>query len=648
MSNLESLIEELNTASYNYYNGLPLLMSDEEYDKKYDELKEIEKSTGIILSNSPTQKIGASILPNLNKITITDRPMLSLDKCHTIEELEKFSKNQLMYATCKCDGLSVRIIYENGKIVSANTRGNGFEGQDITEHIKHFLNVPLIIPTRDRVIVDGEAIILIKDFEEINVNKEFKNPRNLAAGTLASLDTSLCTSRRMRFIAWDLIQYGDIQFEEYNEKFDILYDLGFEFVIGDLATKEDFDYTNNLLRTRAAQYAEKGLPIDGIVWRFNDEKFDTTRTAKFFNNAIAFKFKDEEAISTLLDIEWSMGKTGVLTPVAIFEPVELEGTEVSRSSIHNINIMNDLAPNGWYKGSKVTIIKSNQIIPQIIKVEPPNFTDSDEILEPPLMCPICGKPTLIEDTGNSLVLVCKNPDCEGQLLNRIDHFVGKKGLDIKGLSKATISKLISWNWLNNIDDVFNLKEYRQEWIKKSGFGTASVDKILNKIEERRNDCELWQFISGLSIPLIGSTYAKQLAAYFKTWDNFLNAVNHHFDFSSLEGFGDEMHRSLTTYDYTIASKIASLLIFKENKEELSDECKGSTFCITGKLSHFKNRDELKALIEKCGGKVTGSVTTKTSFLINNDINSNSAKNVAAQRLNIPILTEEEFLNMVGK
>ena len=197
MSNLESLIEELNTASYNYYNGLPLLMSDEEYDKKYDELKEIEKSTGIILSNSPTQKIGASILPNLNKITITDRPMLSLDKCHTIEELEKFSKNQLMYATCKCDGLSVRIIYENGKIVSANTRGNGFEGQDITEHIKHFLNVPLIIPTRDRVIVDGEAIILIKDFEEINVNKEFKNPRNLAAGTLASLDTSLCTSRRI-------------------------------------------------------------------------------------------------------------------------------------------------------------------------------------------------------------------------------------------------------------------------------------------------------------------------------------------------------------------------------------------------------------------------------------------------------------------
>ena len=247
-----------------------------------------------------------------------------------------------------------------------------------------------------------------------------------------------------------------------------------------------------------------------------------------------------------------------------------------------------------------------------------------------------------------MVLVCKNPDCEGQLLNRIDHFVGKKGLDIKGLSKATISKLISWNWLNNIDDIFNLKEYRQEWIKKSGFGTASVDKILNKIEERRNDCELWQFISGLSIPLIGSTYAKQLAAYFKTWDNFLNAVNHHFDFSSLEGFGDEMHRSLTTYDYTIASKIASLLIFKENKEELSDECKGSTFCITGKLSHFKNRDELKALIEKCGGKVTGSVTAKTSFLINNDINSNSAKNVAAQRLNIPILTEEEFLNMVGK
>ena len=368
MSRLESLIEELNKASYNYYNGLPLLMSDEEYDKKYDELKEFEKSTGFILSSSPTQKIGASVLPNLDKITITDRPMLSLDKCHTIEELKKFSKNQLMYATCKCDGLSVRIIYEDGKIVSANTRGNGFEGQDITEHIKHFLNVPLIIPIKDKIVVDGEAIILIKDFEEINVNKEFKNPRNLAAGTLASLDTSLCTSRRMRFIAWDLIQCGNMQFEEYSEKFDVLYDLGFEFVIGNLATTEDFDYINNLLRTRATQYAEKGLPIDGIVWRFNDENFDTTRTAKFFNNAIAFKFKDEEVVSTLLDIEWSMGKTGVLTPVAIFEPVELEGTIVEKCSLFNLSVLKEKLGTP-YVGQKLWISKRNMIIPYIEKAE---------------------------------------------------------------------------------------------------------------------------------------------------------------------------------------------------------------------------------------------------------------------------------------
>lgn len=646
---MRSLTKILDEAAYCYYNGGTPIMSDKEYDDYYRQLQKLESDTGLIYSNSPTQKVGAPVLSNLPKVEMKDKPMLSLNKCHSIEELEKFSEGQPMTASIKCDGLSTRLIYEEGNLVSANTRGDGYIGQDVTEHVKQFMNVPISIPTKERLVVDGETIIGLKDFAEINRNKEFKNPRNLAAGTLASLDTSLCAERRLKFIAWDLIQCGDRVFKTYSEKLEPLYDFGFDVVPNEYSVMGDREYVNTLIKTTAVT-VDGGYPCDGVVWRFEDENYNNTRTAKFFNNAIAFKFKDEEAVTTLLDIEWSMGKSGVLTPIAIFEPVTLEGTEVSRASLHNINIMNELSRSGWYKGSRVTVTKANQIIPQIIEVELPKFTDNAEILEPPHLCPICGSPVTIQDTGNSLVLVCKNQDCEGQLLNRVDHFVGKKGIDIKGLSKATIEKLISWGWVSEIDDIFDLQLHRDEWIKKAGFGIASVDKILDRIQERKNNCELWRFVSGISIPLIGSTYAKKLAAYFKTWENFMAAINSHFDFTSLDGFGEEMDRSLKIYNYSIASEMAEWIDFVPVEETVkkNNSCEGSVFVITGKLKNFKNRDELKSFIEERGGKVSNSVTAKTNFLINNDLTSNSTKNVAAQRFGVPILTEEEFLNSVDK
>lgn len=622
-------IELIKKAKAAYYNTDEPIMSDFEYDKLVEEVGE--------------ESVGAPILDSLKKIDISDKPMLSLDKCHTVEEIIAFANSHDLVASIKCDGLSVRIIYEDGKIVSANTRGDGQVGQDITEHIKQFKNVPKIIDFKNRLVVDGEAVILQHDFDEINADGRFKNPRNLAAGTLASLDTSLCKERRLSFIAWDVIE--GIDEDKYWNKMKKLDEMPFHVVPISLVTNSNYDDVNDSM-TSVAQ--DMGIPCDGIVWKFNDIVYGDSlgRTAHHFNNGIAWKPAIKEYETTLKDIEWTMGRTGVLTPVAIYDNIDIDGSTCNRASLHNISVMYSTL-HLPFENQKIKIFKANEIIPQISWAEDA-MPEAD--FEIPEVCPICGNPTEIKDNDGVKTLLCINPQCQGKLVNRLDHFCSKKGLDIKGLSKMTLEKLIDWGWLESINDIFYLYLHANDWYKKDGFGIKSVENIINSIHDSSN-CELWQFISALGIPLIGVSASKELAKKFDSYQEFrdyIDTKNNHFD--EFDGFGPEMDKSLKEFDYTEADKIAAILNFKQKKvqSEEATSAAGTTFCITGKVNVWKNRDTLKAYIESIGGKVVGSMSSKVNYLINNDNTSTSAKNVAAKKAGIPIITEAEFVTLFGQ
>ena len=655
MKLMEDLIHMLNEASKAYYNG-ESTMTDIEYDKLFNELKSLEERTGLIYSNSPTQKVGATVLDQLTKKTIDIQPMLSLDKVHSAEEVVEFAKKKTMVAMLKCDGLSVRLIYKNGKFESANTRGNGEVGVDITEHIKQFLNVPLTIPKYkgETLIVDGEAVIKFKDFESINKNGQFKNPRNTAAGTLNSLDTSVVRDRRLSFIAWDIIE-GIIP-NSMERNLLTLNEFGFEtvpFGVVQEPTIEEVNQLNKLLPS----VQSNDIPSDGVVWKYNDLEYGKSlgRTSHHFNWAVAWKPEIETFKTKLLDIDWSMGRTGVLTPVAVFEPVDDGESIIERASLHNLSILTELlgAP---YIGQKIEIYKANMIIPQIYKADKNQLevTAFDSFgkevckwkefpsIDIPIKCPICGKETKIKCDNNTDVLICSNTDCEGKLINRLDHFCGKKGLDIKGLSKATLEKLIDWNWVSEPADLFNLEQYRDEWSKKSGFGKKSVSNILTSIEASRQTT-LDAFISSLGIPLIGKTVSKDLLNYIDSYENFKLKAENKWDFTTINGFAYNKANAIWSYDFTQADKIRQYLTFiVEEKPKVEKTLEGAVVAITGRLTQFKNRAELQTIIENHGGKVVNSVSKNTKYLINNDNTSNSAKNTAARKLNIPVLTEEEF------
>lgn len=650
------LIRELNNASELYYNGKESFLTDREFDIKLEELKQLEKETNIIYSDSPTINVGAKVLTNLNKIQIIDKPMLSLDKVHSAEDIISFCNNYDLIASIKCDGLSVRLIYENGKLSSANTRGNGVEGSDITEHIKHFLNVPLEIPKKEKYIIDGEAIIYNKDFEIVNKNNEFKNNRNTASGSLTLLDMSIVKSRMLSFIAWDIIQGGVSNEIHYN--FEEAKDLGFTVVPAFILDctkieKEEIDLINEDLLKEANQ---KGIPCDGVVWKINDIKVGDTKgqTVHHFLNAVAWKPTNETYSTKLITIQWTMGRTGVLTPVAIFEPIEIDGTIVSRASLHNVSIMKQILGDCAYVGEPLEVYKANMIIPQIESAGPKydygyvvshggaSANDNPEI------CPYCGALTKIIVSADGVEnMICSNDNCESKLSNKIDHFFGKKGLDAKGISKATIDKLIDWGWVSSIYDMFDLHLHKAEWIKKPGFGEKSVTKIIESISESRY-CTLDKFISAIGIPLVGQTIAREIVKYYSTWNDFMDAIGG--DWSEFEGFGPEISNSINEYDYTEAKKIEKILqiqyIEEKPVEIIESPVKGKTFVITGKLNYFSNRDALKTNIEVFGGKVAGSISSKTDYLINNDINSTSSKNIKAKQLNIPIITEDQYLRWV--
>ena len=430
--------------------------------------------------------------------------MLSLDKCHSDEEVAAFANNQKMIAMIKLDGLSVRIKYNNGKLISANTRGNGVEGTDITEHIKQFQNVPLEIPYKNELIIDGEAIIKISDFEEINKNNEFKNPRNAAAGALNVLDTQLVKDRKLSFIAWDVIVGSN--YKLLSEKLAEIQSYGFEIVYFITDTPADeIKSANNIIMSFKDEY-----PCDGVVWKFNNVEYGDSlgQTSHHFKNGIAWKPEVEVVESRLRHIQWQPSRNGILCPVAIFDEVELDGSVISRATLHNYSVMRDVLGPCAYVGEPLKIIKANMIIPQIIEAGP-HYNYGEVVSQggvsandAPEYCPICGRPiSLIVSENGIKNMFCENPLCEGKLVQRLDHYCGKRGLDIKGISEATLEKLVNWGWIKDLDDIYNLKDHKQEWMQKDGFGAKSVENILAAIEESKN-CNLENFISAIGIPLI--------------------------------------------------------------------------------------------------------------------------------------------------
>lgn len=646
---ITELIYKLNRYTKAYDEGHPLI-SDKEWDDLYFQLVEKEKETGIIYPNSPTQKINYEIVSQLNKVE-HNHLMLSLDKTKNIDDVIKFFHGQEFICMFKMDGLTISLTYEDGKLVRAETRGDGHIGEDVTHNARVIKNIPLTIPYKDKLVIDGEVICRKDDFEEFK--EEYKNPRNFAAGSIRLLSSEECAKRKLNFIAWDLID-SPLNMVERIEKLtdygftSVPYTYGFD-VEHAFNYMEDYDTDN----PDGYVFLHDVYPTDGYVFKFNDIEYGLKQgyTDHHFKNAIALKLYDETYNTTLKNIEWTMGRTGVLTPIAIFEPLDIDGSTVKRASLHNVNIMTELLGECPYIDEPIEIAKMNQIIPQITAAAPKYdyLTVIKNKLSPInkiTNCPYCnGEIGYVTSPDGVINAFCTNPSCEGKLINRLDHFCSKKGLDIKGLSKATFEKLIDWEWITCLYDVFKLHEHRTEWINKTGFGVASVDKILKAIEEKKNNITLDSFIAAIGIPLIGRVNAQELAKTFKTYKDFKEAINNSsYSFTVLNGFGYEMNESLKRFDYTEADKIACILNFKQiENNNLNNSLTGQTIVITGKLIVHKNREELKYLIEKHGGKVAGSMSSKTNLLINNDIDSTSSKNLYAKEHNIPIISEEDFV-----
>ena len=653
---IKNLVQLLNNWTKLYDEECPAV-SDEEWDNKYFELQELEKETGLILSNSPTQSISYEVVNALNKVEHSHK-MLSLEKTKSVDEVSAFVGKKEFLVMCKMDGLTCSLTYRNGELVSAETRGNGLVGEDILHNAKVLPSIPSKIPYMDELVIDGEIICTYTDFEKFS--SEYKNPRNFAAGSIRLLDSKECSNRNLTFVAWDVLtpmMFDNGTEYKLNQKLNYLVPFGFTVVpyaTGPAFYADDTPVEMDMFIEQVTQMAQGySYPIDGAVIKFNDCAYGRSlgETTHHFKNALAYKFYDETFTSTLLDVEWTMGRTGVLTPVAIFEPIDMDGSTVERASLHNLSIMSELfGPLGPNRGDEVEVFKANMIIPQIKSVKQKCNYEEYRINQPEV-CPVCGGEVNVRDSGDSLFLVCTNPSCDGKLINRLDHFCGKKGLDIKGVSKATLEKLIDWGWLEDFTGVFELGRYKDEWIKKPGFGVKSVEKVLNAINTGTN-CELHQFIAALGIPLIGSTASKELAKHFKSWEEFVESAEGGFAFYTLPGFGGEMHRSIVEFNYAEAKLLASHYIHFNTPEvatsaPIGADLAGKTFVITGKLTHFKNRDEIKARIEALGGKVTGSVSKNTNYLINNDVNSTSSKNATAKSLGIPILSESDFIQTFG-
>ena len=653
LARMKELVPYLSLCAYAYEQEDREIISNYEYDKLYDELKRLEEETGIVLAGSVTQNVGFEVSSKLQKVEHASK-MLSLDKTKEVDKLVSFVGNQTSLISWKLDGLTVVATYEDGELVSAVTRGNGTVGEDVTNNYKQFENVPLRISYKERLVVRGEAIITYSKFESINErlpeDEKYKNPRNLCSGSVRQLDSRVTASRGVQYKAFGVVE-GLEDIDSKSDRFKVLNELGFDTV--------EYIKVDSSLVTKAVEYFKNNVkksdfPSDGLVVTYDSESYSKKlgATAKFPRHSIAFKWADEVAETTLIDIEWSTSRTGAINPIAIFEPVELEGTTVERASVHNLSILEELEL-GY--GDTISIYKANMIIPQISE----NFTRSGD-MDIPTHCPVCGYPTSIAETFSkkdglsrvTKVLMCNNLMCKAQLVRLLSHFVSREAMNIEGLSEATIEKFVTMGFIENLSDVYHLEDFEDDIINMEGFGWKSYENLVNAIDKSRTVGKE-NFIYALGIPNIGLNTAKLILNYFD--NDFVKACSASYStLMNIQGLGDVKASDFSNYfrnpdNLKVVNELLSQLEFKADKVVNTDSpIAGKNFVVTGNVYHYKNRKELQAHIESLGGKIVGSVSGNTDYLINNDIHSTSSKNKKAKELGVPIISEEDFLLMVNE
>ena len=643
---IKNLVDKLNKASKAYYQESREIMSNKEYDELYDRLMELEKKTGIVMANSPTINVGYEVVSNLPKVK-HESPMLSLDKTKSVEELADFLGEKEGMLSWKLDGLTVVLTYVDGELSQAVTRGNGEVGELITNNAKTFKNIPLTIPFKDELIIRGEAVIKYSDFEKINAeiddsDSKYKNPRNLCSGSVRQLNNKITAQRNVNFYPFELVRTADNEKagETIEEQFEFLDKLGFMVVEHKKVNKENIA---EAVAYFAGAIENFDVPSDGLVLMYNDVAYGKSlgRTAKFPRNGIAFKWKDETARTKLLEIEWSPSRTGLINPVAIFEPVELEGTTVSRASVHNISIVESLELG---IGDEIEVYKANMIIPQISE----NHTRSGKI-NIPEKCPVCEGKTEIRAVNEVKSLYCTNPECMAKNVKKFTHFVGRDCFNIEGLSEETLEKFIDNGFIKSYKDIFHLERFENQIKNMAGFGEKSYENILEAVEKSRK-IEMSNLINSLGILNIGLANAKVISKALENNPRRMLDVTAD-ELVSIDGIGDVIAESVVAYfsdeqkrqDYL--DLLDEIEIMQTKQVDEKGAIAGKTFVVTGSVEHFANRKQLQLFIEERGGKVTGSVTSKTDYLINNDTTSNSSKNKKAKELDIPILSEEDFLKL---
>ncbi len=646
LDRINELVKKLNEAAKAYYQDAAEIMSNYEYDALYDELTALEQETKVVLSASPTVNVGYEVLTELPKER-HERPMLSLDKTKDVLVLKEWIGNRRTILSWKLDGLTIVLTYRDGKLAKAVTRGNGEVGEVITNNARVFKNVPVSIPYQGELVLRGEAVITYSDFYKINEEIEeaeakYKNPRNLCSGSVRQLNNEITAKRNVQFFAFSLVKAENVDFENSHEKqLCWLKRQGFDIVEYEIVTAEDLEES---VQRFASKVETNDFPSDGLVVLYDDIAYGESlgRTAKFPRNSMAFKWADEIRETTLREIEWSPSRTGLINPVAIFEPVELEGTTVSRASVHNISVMEGLELG---LGDTIEVYKANMIIPQIAE----NKTRSG-MVKLPKECPVCGGATQVRRIADAKALYCSNPECEAKKIKSFTLFVSRDALNIEGLSEATLEKFIAKGFIHEPADIFRLERYADEIKTMEGFGEKSCSNLLASVEKARNTT-LPRLIYGLGILNIGVANAKMLAKEYHYHIEELQEASAE-ELSSIDGIGEVIANSIREYfDSEKNRKLLTKLLAEVNIEEPEENTnalifEGMNFVISGSVEHFANRIEVKAVIEERGGKVTGSVTSKTTYLINNDTASNSSKNKKAKELNIPIISEEDFLEML--
>ena len=644
---MQELVTLLNRAAKAYYQDAQEIMSNLEYDRLYDELTKLEAELGITLSDSPTVNVGYEVLSELPKER-HESPMLSLDKTKEVEDLKRFVGDQKAMMSWKMDGLTIVLTYRDGTLFKAVTRGNGEVGEVITNNARVFKNIPLKISYQGELILRGEAIIGYKDFEKINqeiedIDARYKNPRNLCSGSVRQLNNEITAKRNVRFYAFTLVQADGVDFHNSREKqMDWLREQGFEVVEHVMVTR---DQVEDAVAEFSRKIVDNDFPSDGLVLVYDDIAYGRSlgRTAKFPRDSYAFKWADEQVRTKLLEIEWSPSRTGLINPVAIFEPVELEGTTVSRASVHNISIMEELELG---IGDRIEVYKANMIIPQIAE----NLTRSG-VKDIPCKCPVCQGETKIRQVGNAKALYCMNPECQAKHVKSFTLFVSRDALNIEGLSEATLEKFISRGYIHTFADIFHLDQYKEKIQKMEGFGEKSYKKLTESIEKARTTT-LPRVIYSLGIAGIGLANAKVICRELKYDVESLLKVSEE-ELNEIQGVGEVLAKAFVGY-FADAKHVENFrrllneLTIPEETVTKQQIFEGVNFVITGSVKHFANRGEVKELIESLGGKVTGSVTSKTNYLINNDVTSTSSKNKKANELGIPIISEETFLELVNQ